>query len=266
MCIENRSFCRTSAVRRARSRKRWTVIVTRVTRRRRRNRRPPVLIATSDSDASSSEGSDSDESEDSSADASSASDSETWQDEYRAHFLELQYQVREALGRLRRVQDLLFRPIFETSIRYIQDIGQNHVSALGVQTNSSALPRPTCWPRRQKQYVRTHFLRELLNWDTSNEDELSIPLLFVDVLKRRSGNHYEKLLLETLEETIRAKFQAREERERKAREAEPVAVQNTKPEDVEFVMSYLSCSRSNAVEALRANDGDIVNAIMELAM
>jgi len=222
----------------------------------------------SDSDASSSEGSDSDESEDSSADASSASDSETWQDEYRAHFLELQYQVREALGRLRRVQDLLFRPIFETSIRYIQDIGQNHVSALGVQTNSSALPRPTCWPRRQKQYVRTHFLRELLNWDTSNEDELSIPLLFVDVLKRRSGNHYEKLLLETLEETIRAKFrQAKEKRERKARWAKAVAAQKVRPEDdVEFVMSLASCSRSNAVEALRAYDGDIVNAIMELTM
>ena len=113
--------------------------------------------------------------------------------------------------------------------------------------------------------MRTHFLHELSNWDTANEQELYVPLLFVELLKGR-GNHDEQLSLETLEETIRAKFQAREERERKAREAEPVAVQNTKPEDVEFVMSYLSCSRSNAVEALRANDGDIVNAIMELAM
>ena len=114
--------------------------------------------------------------------------------------------------------------------------------------------------------MRTHFLHELSNWDTANEQELYVPLLFVELLKGR-GNHDEQLSLETLEETIRAKFrQAKEERERKAREAEPVAVQNTKPEDVEFVMSYLSCSRSNAVEALRANDGDIVNAIMELTM
>ena len=37
-------------------------------------------------------------------------------------------------------------------------------------------------------------------------------------------------------------------------------------EDVELVMSQASCSRSEAVKALRANDGDIVNAIMELTM
>ena len=37
-------------------------------------------------------------------------------------------------------------------------------------------------------------------------------------------------------------------------------------EDVELVMSQASCSRSKAVKALRANDGDIVNAIMELTM
>ena len=94
--------------------------------------------------------------------------------------------------------------------------------------------------------MRTHFLHELSNWDTANEQELYVPLLFVELLKGR-GNHDEQLSLETLEETIRAKFQAREERERKAREAEPVAVQNTKPEDVEFVMSYLSCSRRRRV-------------------
>ena len=80
-----------------------------------------------------------------------------------------------------------------------------------------------------------------------------VPLLFVELLKRR-GNHDEQSL-ETLEETIRAKFrQAKEERERKAREKE------------EFVMSLASCSRSNAVKALYANDGDIVKAIMELTM
>ncbi len=37
-------------------------------------------------------------------------------------------------------------------------------------------------------------------------------------------------------------------------------------QDVELVMSQASCSRSKAVKALRANDGDIVNAIMELTM
>ena len=114
--------------------------------------------------------------------------------------------------------------------------------------------------------MRAHFLHELSNWDTANEQELYVPLLFVELLKRR-GNH-DKQSLETLEETIRAKFrQAKEERERKARWAKAVAAQNIKPEDdVEFVMSLASCSRSNAVEALRANDGDIVNAIMELTM
>ena len=124
---------------------------------------------------------------------------------------------------------------------------------------STAPPRPTCWPRRQKQYVRTHFLHELLNWDTSNEDELSIPLLFVELLKRRNHYRNERLLLKMLEETIRAKFrQAKEERERKARGAEA--------KNVELVMSQASCSRSKAVTALCANDGDIVNAIMELTM
>ena len=116
--------------------------------------------------------------------------------------------------------------------------------------------------------MRAHFLHELSNWDTANEQELYVPLLFAELLKRR-GNHDEQfnLLLRTLEKTIRAKFrQAKEERERKAREAEAVVAQNTKPKDVEIVMNLAPCSRSNAVEALRANDGDIVNAIMELTM
>jgi len=38
------------------------------------------------------------------------------------------------------------------------------------------------------------------------------------------------------------------------------------PKDVELVMSQASCSRGKAVKALKANDGDIVNAIMELTM
>ena len=113
--------------------------------------------------------------------------------------------------------------------------------------------------------MRAHFLHELSTWDTANEQELYVPLLFAELLKRR-GNHDEQfnLLLRTLEKTIRAKFrQANEERKR---EAEAVVAQNTKPKDVEIVMNLAPCSRSNAVEALRANDGDIVNAIMELTM
>jgi len=38
------------------------------------------------------------------------------------------------------------------------------------------------------------------------------------------------------------------------------------PKDIELVMSQASCSRGKAVAALKANDGDIVNAIMELTM
>ena len=36
------------------------------------------------------------------------------------------------------------------------------------------------------------------------------------------------------------------------------------PKDIDLVMSQASCSRADAVNALRSNDGDIVNAIMEL--
>ena len=38
------------------------------------------------------------------------------------------------------------------------------------------------------------------------------------------------------------------------------------PKDVELVMSQAGVSRSKAVKALKTNDGDIVNAIMELTM
>lgn len=34
--------------------------------------------------------------------------------------------------------------------------------------------------------------------------------------------------------------------------------------DIELVMSQASCSRSKAVNALKDNDGDLVNAIMSL--
>ncbi|CAB1104573.1 unnamed protein product [Ectocarpus sp. 12 AP-2014] len=38
------------------------------------------------------------------------------------------------------------------------------------------------------------------------------------------------------------------------------------PKDIELIMSQASCTRSAAVNALKKNDGDIVNAIMELTM
>ena len=150
--------------------------------------------------------------------------------------------------------------------------------------------------------MRTHLLHELLNWGTwPDERELYVVvLLFVELLKRRDefagvvGLPYlnEPLSLETLEQTVRAKLRVGPgvsgvypdhrlcrsilamltedgkrnaiEAEQKARVAEAVAVLNTKREDVEFVMSYLSCSRSKAAKALYMNDGDIVDAVMDL--
>jgi nascent polypeptide-associated complex subunit alpha len=38
------------------------------------------------------------------------------------------------------------------------------------------------------------------------------------------------------------------------------------PKDIELVVSQAGCSRSAAVKALKNNDNDIVNAIMELTM
>merc|ERR1712028_111334 len=38
------------------------------------------------------------------------------------------------------------------------------------------------------------------------------------------------------------------------------------PKDIELVMSQAAVSRAKAIKALKANDGDIVNAIMELTM
>ena len=38
------------------------------------------------------------------------------------------------------------------------------------------------------------------------------------------------------------------------------------PKDVELVMSQAGVTRTKAVKALKTNDGDIVNAIMELTM
>ena len=38
------------------------------------------------------------------------------------------------------------------------------------------------------------------------------------------------------------------------------------PKDIELVVSQAGCSRGQAVKALKNNDNDIVNAIMELTM
>ena len=38
------------------------------------------------------------------------------------------------------------------------------------------------------------------------------------------------------------------------------------PRDIELVMQQASVSRAKAVKALKDNDGDIVNAIMDLSM
>jgi len=47
---------------------------------------------------------------------------------------------------------------------------------------------------------------------------------------------------------------------------EDVDESGVEPKDVELVMSQAGVSRSKAVKALKTNDGDIVNAIMELTM
>lgn len=47
---------------------------------------------------------------------------------------------------------------------------------------------------------------------------------------------------------------------------EPVDETGVDQKDIELVVSQAGCSRSAAVKALRNNDNDIVNAIMELTM
>ena len=47
---------------------------------------------------------------------------------------------------------------------------------------------------------------------------------------------------------------------------EDVDEEGVEPKDIELVMSQAAVSRPKAVKALKANDGDIVNAIMELTM
>ncbi len=47
---------------------------------------------------------------------------------------------------------------------------------------------------------------------------------------------------------------------------EPVDETGVEAKDIELVMGQSGCSRNAAVKALKANDNDIVNAIMELTM
>ncbi len=47
---------------------------------------------------------------------------------------------------------------------------------------------------------------------------------------------------------------------------EPVDETGVDPKDIELVVSQAGCSRSAAVKALKNNENDIVNAIMELTM
>merc|ERR1712060_862304 len=49
-------------------------------------------------------------------------------------------------------------------------------------------------------------------------------------------------------------------------DSEEVDDAGVEPKDVELVMSQAGVSRAKAVKALKTNDGDIVNAIMELTM
>ena len=49
-------------------------------------------------------------------------------------------------------------------------------------------------------------------------------------------------------------------------DSDDVDESGVEPKDVELVMSQAGVSRSKAVKALKTNDGDIVNAIMELTM
>ena len=51
-----------------------------------------------------------------------------------------------------------------------------------------------------------------------------------------------------------------------AEDDEPVDETGVEAKDIELVMGQAGCSRGAAVTALKANDNDIVNAIMELTM
>ena len=49
-------------------------------------------------------------------------------------------------------------------------------------------------------------------------------------------------------------------------EEDDVDMEGVEPKDVDLVVGQARCSKADAVKALKNNDGDIVNAIMELTM
>jgi nascent polypeptide-associated complex subunit alpha len=49
-------------------------------------------------------------------------------------------------------------------------------------------------------------------------------------------------------------------------EAEDVDISGIEEKDIELVVAQAGCSRAKAVAALRKNDNDIVNSIMELTI
>ena len=51
-----------------------------------------------------------------------------------------------------------------------------------------------------------------------------------------------------------------------AEDNEPVDESGVEAKDIELVMGQAGCSRGAAVKALKSNDNDVVNAIMELTM
>ncbi|KAI8808350.1 NAC domain-containing protein [Cladochytrium replicatum] len=59
---------------------------------------------------------------------------------------------------------------------------------------------------------------------------------------------------------------AEEEAPELQEEEEAVDDEGVEKKDIELVMQQAGVSRAKAVKALKANDGDIVNAIMELTM
>ena len=56
------------------------------------------------------------------------------------------------------------------------------------------------------------------------------------------------------------------EEEEEGEEGEEVDASGVEEKDVELVMSQANVSKAKAVKALKNNDNDIVNAIMELTM
>ena len=68
-----------------------------------------------------------------------------------------------------------------------------------------------------------------------------------------------------LQQAAAQKFQAPEETEAPAEEAEAVDETGLNPDDITFVIEQTKCTRAAAVKALRDNDNDMINAVMSLS-